>query len=62
MNQGKCYVGQKPGTNQYSVACDGGDGGGTIKLARAGFPSIVLGPTTWEACAQYMRVHNQPGW
>lgn len=62
MDEGKCYVGQMPGTNRMSVACDGGDGSGPFKLAQAGYTMIVLGPTTWDRCAEYMRQHNQPGW
>lgn len=61
--EGRCYVGaswdQPP---RYSVACDGGDGSGTLKLSRGGFHSIVFGPASFTSCQRWLQDRGVPGW
>jgi hypothetical protein len=61
-----CYVGLKPGSDpaEYGVGCDyeitGVTGRGS--LADRGFTQIEMGPVTWDACAEFMRAHDQEFW
>jgi hypothetical protein len=61
-----CYVGQKPGADpaEYAVGCDYPTTGvtGQGALADREFSEIVLGPATWDECAEFMREHDQPYW
>lgn len=59
---GNCYVGFNSANRSYSVACDSPGMSAAVALARAGFPQIVYGPATWDACAAYMRQVGAPGW
>jgi hypothetical protein len=43
------------------VACDG-QFSAVSALHKSNKPSIVLGPTTWDACARKMRQIGIPGW
>ena len=54
----RCYVGFNNSTRRYAVACDGNDGSGPHKLARAGYTSIVRGPTTYQLCWNYINAHR----
>lgn len=57
-----CYVGKAPQEEDYSVACDQWGGTGGSILLQGDHSDVVLGPTTWDECARYMREHNQVGW
>lgn len=58
-----CFVaatwGEPP---HYAVACDSDDGHGTLKLANRGHFVVVKGPTTWDACAAFLRSRRVAGW
>lgn len=60
-----CYVGCKPKAGvptNCAVACGNDTHNGTSALYSQGRSTIVMGPTTWNRCAQKMRALGIRGW
>jgi hypothetical protein len=58
----KWWVGYNPMTQRFSVSFDGFIQSGMGTLIQTGYTVMIQGPTTWDACAEFMKSVGAPGW